>query len=215
MKCKYDFKRSLLFPCPSVFLLVLYFITYWPAQEKSTSFFHNNLATSRFITPSLLEALSRNNPVPIFIFLSSLLFDNGVIFQNVLAPYKGACQSFGWKRKCMYSTQYLTHIQTILSHYVHLERKKSINDIFWRCDGTSQYVFHDFLQRVFLFSRYPTNKWIKLGTFHGRDERNVQSFPLDEQMYAKYVKVMFTLMGLCSRRKIYLLLRLYNLTTPA
>ncbi|OBS69911.1 hypothetical protein A6R68_01548, partial [Neotoma lepida] len=37
--------------------------------------------------------------------------------------------------------------------------------------------------------RYPTNKWIKLGTFHGRDERNVQSFPLDEQMYAKYVKM--------------------------
>ncbi|NWW36767.1 SUCO factor, partial [Panurus biarmicus] len=36
---------------------------------------------------------------------------------------------------------------------------------------------------------YPTNKWIKLGTFHARDERNVQSFPLDEQMYAKYVKV--------------------------
>ncbi|NXK44960.1 SUCO factor, partial [Chauna torquata] len=26
-------------------------------------------------------------------------------------------------------------------------------------------------------------------TFHARDERNVQSFPLDEQMYAKYVKV--------------------------
>lgn len=37
--------------------------------------------------------------------------------------------------------------------------------------------------------RYPTNKWIKLGTFHARDERTVQSFPLDEQLYAKYVKV--------------------------
>ncbi|EPY78742.1 hypothetical protein CB1_001016001, partial [Camelus ferus] len=45
----------------------------------------------------------------------------------------------------------------------------------------------DFL--VSISDRYPTNKWIKLGTFHGRDERNVQSFPLDEQMYAKYVKV--------------------------
>lgn len=43
--------------------------------------------------------------------------------------------------------------------------------------------------RYFTFSRYPTSKWVKLGTFHGRDERNVQSFPLDEQMYAKYVKV--------------------------
>ncbi|XP_075383691.1 SUN domain-containing ossification factor isoform X6 [Tenrec ecaudatus] len=45
----------------------------------------------------------------------------------------------------------------------------------------------DFL--VSISDRYPINKWIKLGTFHGRDERNVQSFPLDEQMYAKYVKM--------------------------
>ncbi|XP_053247046.1 SUN domain-containing ossification factor isoform X2 [Podarcis raffonei] len=45
----------------------------------------------------------------------------------------------------------------------------------------------DFL--VSISDRYPTNKWVKLGTFHARDERNVQSFPLDEQMYAKYVKV--------------------------
>ncbi|XP_019357493.1 PREDICTED: SUN domain-containing ossification factor isoform X2 [Gavialis gangeticus] len=45
----------------------------------------------------------------------------------------------------------------------------------------------DFL--VSISDRYPTSKWIKLGTFHARDERNVQSFPLDEQMYAKYVKV--------------------------
>ncbi|XP_049604204.1 SUN domain-containing ossification factor isoform X2 [Syngnathus scovelli] len=47
----------------------------------------------------------------------------------------------------------------------------------------------DFL--VSISDRYPTNKWLKLGTFHGRDERTVQSFPLDEQLYAKYVK-MFT-----------------------
>ncbi|KAM8816019.1 SUN domain-containing ossification factor isoform 1-T1 [Rhynchonycteris naso] len=45
----------------------------------------------------------------------------------------------------------------------------------------------DFL--VSISDRYPTNKWVKLGTFHGRDERNVQSFPLDEQMFAKYVKM--------------------------
>uniref|UniRef100_H2SYM5 SUN domain-containing ossification factor-like n=1 Tax=Takifugu rubripes TaxID=31033 RepID=H2SYM5_TAKRU len=38
-------------------------------------------------------------------------------------------------------------------------------------------------------SRYPTNKWQKLGTFHARDERTVQSFPLDEHLYAKYVKM--------------------------
>ncbi|NWS57824.1 SUCO factor, partial [Chunga burmeisteri] len=49
----------------------------------------------------------------------------------------------------------------------------------------------DFL--VSISDRYPTNKWIKLGTFHARDERNVQSFPLDEQMYAKYVKYFFIL----------------------
>ncbi|XP_066547981.1 SUN domain-containing ossification factor isoform X2 [Amia ocellicauda] len=45
----------------------------------------------------------------------------------------------------------------------------------------------DFL--VSISDRYPTNKWIKLGTFHAREERTVQSFPLDEQLYAKYVKM--------------------------
>ncbi|XP_041752385.2 SUN domain-containing ossification factor-like [Coregonus clupeaformis] len=44
---------------------------------------------------------------------------------------------------------------------------------------------------VSISDRYPTNKWVKLGTFHARDERTVQSFPLDEHLYAKYVK-MFT-----------------------
>ncbi|XP_008292104.1 SUN domain-containing ossification factor isoform X2 [Stegastes partitus] len=45
----------------------------------------------------------------------------------------------------------------------------------------------DFL--VSISDRYPTNKWLKLGTFHARDERTIQSFPLDEHLYAKYVKV--------------------------
>uniref|UniRef100_A0A8C6TF52 SUN domain-containing ossification factor n=1 Tax=Neogobius melanostomus TaxID=47308 RepID=A0A8C6TF52_9GOBI len=45
----------------------------------------------------------------------------------------------------------------------------------------------DFL--VSLSDRYPTNKWVKLGTFHAHDQRTVQSFPLDEQLYAKYVKM--------------------------
>lgn len=50
----------------------------------------------------------------------------------------------------------------------------------------------------FCSRRYPTNKWQKLGTFHGRDERTVQSFPLDERLYAKYVKVSwFTPSGYC------------------
>ncbi|XP_030629060.1 SUN domain-containing ossification factor isoform X2 [Chanos chanos] len=45
----------------------------------------------------------------------------------------------------------------------------------------------DFL--VSISDRYPTSKWVKLGTFHARDERTIQSFPLDEPRYAKYVKV--------------------------
>ncbi|KAG7247649.1 hypothetical protein CRUP_000954, partial [Coryphaenoides rupestris] len=41
-----------------------------------------------------------------------------------------------------------------------------------------------------LFSSTPKDfVWLKLGTFHGRDERTVQSFPLDEHLYAKYVKM--------------------------
>ncbi|XP_051553429.1 SUN domain-containing ossification factor-like [Myxocyprinus asiaticus] len=47
----------------------------------------------------------------------------------------------------------------------------------------------DFL--VSISDRYPTNKWVKLGTFHARDERTVQSFPLDEHLFAKFIK-MFT-----------------------
>ncbi|XP_011612880.2 SUN domain-containing ossification factor [Takifugu rubripes] len=45
----------------------------------------------------------------------------------------------------------------------------------------------DFL--VSISDRYPTSKWVKLGTFHARDERIVQSFPLDEQLFAKYIKM--------------------------
>ncbi|XP_077073408.1 SUN domain-containing ossification factor isoform X2 [Siphateles boraxobius] len=47
----------------------------------------------------------------------------------------------------------------------------------------------DFL--VSISDRYPNKKWVKLGTFHARDERTVQSFPLDEHLFAKFVK-MFT-----------------------
>ncbi|XP_057190424.1 SUN domain-containing ossification factor-like [Triplophysa rosa] len=47
----------------------------------------------------------------------------------------------------------------------------------------------DFL--VSISDRYPTNKWVKLGTFHARDERTIQSFPLNEHMFAKHTK-MFT-----------------------
>lgn len=46
--------------------------------------------------------------------------------------------------------------------------------------------------REFLVSisdRYPTKKWVRLGTFRTRDERTVQSFPLDEHQFARYIKV--------------------------
>lgn len=58
--------------------------------------------------------------------------------------------------------------------------------------------------------RYPTNKWLKLGTFHGRDERTVQSFPLDEHLYAKYVKVSTTFARLSQSVSI-LCLSLYSM----
>lgn len=40
-------------------------------------------------------------------------------------------------------------------------------------------------------SSYPTQDWVKLGTFHAANQRSVQSFPLatDESVYAKYIKV--------------------------
>lgn len=42
---------------------------------------------------------------------------------------------------------------------------------------------------VTISDRYPSKKWVKLGKFHARDERTVQSFPLDEHLFAKYIKV--------------------------
>uniref|UniRef100_S4R5K5 SUN domain-containing protein n=1 Tax=Petromyzon marinus TaxID=7757 RepID=S4R5K5_PETMA len=45
----------------------------------------------------------------------------------------------------------------------------------------------DFL--ISISDRYPTREWNKLGKFHARDERTVQSFPLDEQMFAKFLKM--------------------------
>ena len=43
--------------------------------------------------------------------------------------------------------------------------------------------------RVSVSSRYPTREWNMLGTFQATDHRDVQSFPLDEAVYAKYLKV--------------------------
>ena len=49
--------------------------------------------------------------------------------------------------------------------------------------------------RVYVSGRYPTREWTLLGTFQARDERNLQSFPLDEPIYAKYIKVRPSLSG--------------------
>ena len=43
--------------------------------------------------------------------------------------------------------------------------------------------------RVYVSKRYPTREWTTLGTFQAREEREVQTFPLDEPIYAKYFKV--------------------------
>ena len=45
--------------------------------------------------------------------------------------------------------------------------------------------------------RFPTREWRQLGTFHARDERSLQSFPVHEEtMFAKYMKIeMLTFFG--------------------
>lgn len=43
--------------------------------------------------------------------------------------------------------------------------------------------------RVSVSTRYPTREWSMLGTFQAREEREIQTFPLDEPIYAKYFKV--------------------------
>lgn len=43
--------------------------------------------------------------------------------------------------------------------------------------------------RVYVSDRNPTTEWKMLGTFQARAERAVQSFPLDEHVYARFIKV--------------------------
>ncbi|XP_022110624.1 SUN domain-containing ossification factor-like isoform X2 [Acanthaster planci] len=51
--------------------------------------------------------------------------------------------------------------------------------------------------RVSISDRFPTREWRQLGTFHARDERSLQSFPVHEEtMFAKYMKIeMLTFFG--------------------
>ncbi|XP_071802728.1 SUN domain-containing ossification factor-like isoform X1 [Asterias amurensis] len=51
--------------------------------------------------------------------------------------------------------------------------------------------------RVSISDRFPTREWRQIGTFHAREERSLQSFPVhEEQMFAKYMKIeMLTFFG--------------------
>ncbi|XP_078604100.1 SUN domain-containing ossification factor-like isoform X2 [Branchiostoma floridae x Branchiostoma japonicum] len=43
--------------------------------------------------------------------------------------------------------------------------------------------------KVSTSERYPAREWQLLGTFHMANERSIQSFPLDEKLFNKYLKV--------------------------
>ncbi|XP_078687456.1 SUN domain-containing ossification factor-like [Branchiostoma floridae x Branchiostoma belcheri] len=43
--------------------------------------------------------------------------------------------------------------------------------------------------KVSTSERYPAREWQLLGTFHMANERTIQSFPLDEKLFIKYLKV--------------------------
>lgn len=42
---------------------------------------------------------------------------------------------------------------------------------------------------AFALCRYPTSEWALIGEFRASDVRTVQTFPLTETVYAKYIKV--------------------------
>lgn len=43
---------------------------------------------------------------------------------------------------------------------------------------------------IFSLCRYPATEWSLIGQFNARvDSRTVQTFPLGESVYAKYIKV--------------------------
>ncbi|XP_014681237.1 PREDICTED: SUN domain-containing ossification factor-like isoform X2 [Priapulus caudatus] len=43
--------------------------------------------------------------------------------------------------------------------------------------------------QVYTSDRYPTRDWHNVGVFTGKDVRNLQAFPTDEQVFAKYIKI--------------------------
>lgn len=45
--------------------------------------------------------------------------------------------------------------------------------------------------RVFISDRYPTRDWALLGQFAAADERSIQSFTLERQLFGKFVKVIY------------------------
>lgn len=88
---------------------------------------------------------------------------------------------------------------SISDRYTYRDRVFFVFCFFFHLHNSSQhYILHNISCSSF---RYPTSKWVKLGTFHARDERIVQSFPLDEQLFAKYLKVVFLFL-LCMKSVI-------------
>lgn len=43
--------------------------------------------------------------------------------------------------------------------------------------------------RVYISDRYPTRDWALIGLFTAADERSIQSFILERQLFGKFVKV--------------------------
>ncbi len=43
--------------------------------------------------------------------------------------------------------------------------------------------------RVYISDRYPTRDWALIGLFTAADERSIQSFTLERQLFGKFVKV--------------------------
>lgn len=50
-------------------------------------------------------------------------------------------------------------------------------------------MFRSLVHLLLAFYRYPAIEWSLIGEFKARDVRTVQSFPLDESVYAKFIKV--------------------------
>lgn len=67
----------------------------------------------------------------------------------------------------------------------------TFDDVYYQVDIANFELFSsspkDF--RVYISDRYPTRDWAPIGLFTAADERSIQSFPLERQLFGKFVKV--------------------------